>query len=131
MTYLIVLSVLTVLMFVACLYDAEETVTGIRAGVAVEGNPIIVLFFGNKPSLAQLLTYNTVETLIGSVMGVIGHLRGASLSFMVPLAIAWLASLTLKHYQGYRQWRWLIANPGKTIAQMEGSAFSKLIGFWG
>jgi hypothetical protein len=42
----------------AATVDALFTERGIEAGVGVEGNPIIVGIFGNKPKLWQLLLFN-------------------------------------------------------------------------
>lgn len=129
MVFAIVIAVLAALMSFVAYFSASETSKGIKAGVAVESNWLIAALFGNKPSFAQVYAYDLGEVLLGvaaAVCGSVLHFPAASI-----LAVAWLATMTLKHYQAYRQWAWLIKNPGKTIAEMETTAWQKIVGFWG
>lgn len=128
MIYVLLISFIFAL---ACLaFDAINTSRGLRAGVAVEGNGIIVAIAGNKPKLWQLLTID-------------GSLRFAllALALFLPtpdgLPAVWYATLTgafvslgLKNIRGGRQWRWLMRNTDKTLPQLN-TIWQKLVGFWG
>lgn len=132
LAYFIVLVVLFVLAVVAAAADASETEIGIKAGVAVEGNSAIDwIWRTQKPTFGETFAYDLVRLGIFAGLGVAGELVHGKLTFGIPFAIAALIALGLKHYQGARQWAWLIKNPGKTIAEQETTAWQKLVGFWG
>lgn len=115
---------------VCLLYDATTTQKGIKAGVAVEGNPLIVAAFGNKPSLLQCLAIDLPIRLA---------LMTAFLFIPAPARypLAWYAMGTgafmvygLKNVQGARQWNWMLKNPGKPLPQPT-SIWQQFLGFWG
>lgn len=116
---------------VSCLaFDISNTIRGLRAGVAVEGNSLVVAIAGNKPTLVQLTTIEGAVRLA---------LLVAALFIPTPegLPHIWQAvfsgaffSYGLKNIQGGRQWRWLLANPGKSLPQQH-TVWEKLTGFWG
>jgi hypothetical protein len=122
---------ITFIWAVLCLmYDALSTQKGLKAGVAVEGNPLIVAAYGNKPKLWQCLSID-------------GTIRVAMLlaALMLPAPAdyphSWHALFAggfvvygLKNIQGGRQWNWMLKNPGKKIPQLN-SAWSQFVGFWG
>lgn len=115
--------------------DANETSKGIKAGIGVEGNEIITtLARTQKPSNLFLHAYNFA--FVGIVLGLAAlgqHLAQAPgtvavVSVMPPVVLAVDAA---KHYQGYRQWKWMFANPGKRVEDQEQTSWQKFIGFWG
>lgn len=115
---------------VICLvFDARITDRGIRAGVAVEGNSVIVLFFGTKPTLRQLFT---VDGSIRVALLGIGFIPGPAdyPHAFAALMIGGLIVAGVKNVQGYRQWRWMFNHPGQKLPILN-SAWEQFIGFWG
>jgi len=115
---------------IGLLFDAIITNKGIKAGIAVENNPYVVLIAGPKPTLWQLLAIE-------------GTLRGGLLAFALftpgPAACPffWQACMLgvftafgIKNYQGYREWSWMFAHPGQLLP-VQHSIWAKLLGFWG
>jgi hypothetical protein len=117
---------------VICLcFDAIITNKGIKAGVAVEGNPLIVFFARtNKPALWQLFAID-------------GGLRAALLAFALftpepadfphawpALMIGGFIAFGLKNIMGYREWRWMFSHPGQ-LMPIPKTAWGQFIGFWG
>jgi len=108
---------------IAGAYDAERTDKGIRSGVAVEGNAVIKLFFGDKPSLKQLDAFNIVRGTLFAFVGVL------SLFFAIWAlyggAIGALIATTFGHIVGGKNWEYLMAGGNPNPKQ---NAFQKIIG---
>lgn len=112
--------------------DATWTEAGIKAKVGVEGNSAIDwIWRTQKPTFGETFAYDLVRLGIVAGLGIAGEILQGHFAFFVPAAIGAQIALALKHYQGARQWAWLIKNPGKTIAEQETTAWQKIVGFWG
>lgn len=114
----------------AVLFDYLYTQKGLKAGVAVEGNPMVVEFFGKEPKLWQCLILE-LPIRVG--------LLAAFLFLPAPASypLAWKALglgafivYGLKNLQGGLQWRWLLKHPGQKLPQPS-SAWAQFLGFWG
>lgn len=103
-------------------YDARQTVKGIKQGAAVEGNPIIKAFAGQKPGMAALCTYNLTWDAAFIVFALIFGIGNPPL--FVLLTGPMLAG-ALKHLVAAKNWKWLMAG-GKP--QPKQNAFQKFIG---
>jgi hypothetical protein len=110
-------------------FDAFITNKGLRAGIAYEGNSVIVFFFGNKPWLWQLFAVD--GTLRVALLGV-GFIPGpeAAPHAFAALMIGGLIVSGFKNIQGYRQWKWMFSHPGQKLPLMD-SAWAQFVGFWG
>jgi hypothetical protein len=115
----------------ACLlFDTHESVKGINEGIAVEGNPLIVAIWGNRPKFWQFLSVDCtirVSMLLAAIF----------LPAPARYPASWYALFTggfllygIKNIQGGRQWIWMERNLGKTIPKPT-TIWQQIIGFWG
>ena len=114
--------------------DARITNKGIKAGIGVEANEIITtLYRTNKPSLTQLVIFNTLQMGVFLGLGIAAvHFGTENVPYIGYGALpAVLAVDAAKHYQGFREWAWMFRNPGKRIEDIPMTAWQKFIGFWG
>ena len=107
----------------ADLYDISKTRQGIKLGVGVEGNGMIVTLAGtDKPSYLQLLVINMLIPILPfGILGLIfGYDNGpGALMFTICLAFQ-----VYGHYMAARQWVYLIK--GGNPNTMSSSWFKKL-----
>ena|ERR1035437_9784634 len=115
----------------ACLlFDSYYTNKGIKAGVAVEGNSMIVYFFNNKPKFWQLWAVDgTLRLAIFAAARFLPAPTDYPFTW-VALGLGALIAAGFKNIQGGRQWLWMFKNPGKKIPLMN-TLWSKIMGFWG
>jgi hypothetical protein len=118
--------------------DARITNKGIKAGIAVEGNGLLVKLAGtNKPSLIKLVVYNVAKLSLWVGVGLVFAYHFPSTTTTSPVYLGrvlmpvFAAIDATKHYQGFRQWAWMFRNPGKRVEDQENTAWQKFIGFWG
>lgn len=110
---------------VGSIMDASISDKGIKAGIAVEGNSTLCFFARtDKPSTLWLHGYNFAFIALVVGLGAIFHN-----SVLAVLAPTTLFVDAIKHYQGYRQWKWMFNNPGKLMPQED--VWQKFFGFWG
>ena len=111
-------------------FDSYYTNKGIKSGVAVEGNALIVAIWGNKPKLWQLWS---VDGTIRAAMLAAALFVPSSEDYpkaWVALGIGAFIAYGFKNWQGGRQWKWVMKNPGKTVPWMN-TFWEQFIGFWG
>ena len=107
------------------LFDSYNTNKGIKAGIAVEGNTMIIFFWGSKPKFWQLWSVDGALRLAIFLAALLVPLSAAPL-----LGTGALAVWGFKNLQGGRQWQWMFKNPGKRIPEMT-TVWGKIMGFWG
>jgi hypothetical protein len=88
-------------------YDISETEKGIVAGVGVESNSTITMFFGTKPTATQLYIHNTVLGGIMVAVAAIGVATGNVV--LVGLGIGPMIAYAGLHLKGALDWRKLLA----------------------
>lgn len=105
----------------AAVYDVTMTRRGLRAGVAVESNAIIVALGGPRPSALVLYLESLAEIALAVFVALVPNpaLHG--------IGLASLAVLGVKHIQGGREWRYLLL--GKSLPVLS-SAWEKFLGVW-
>ena len=138
MVFAIILSVLVVLDLIMGWMDARITNKGIKAGIGVEGNGLLVKLAGtDKPSLTKLVVYNVGKLAVWMSIGLVFAYHFPSTTATSPVYLGkvfcplFAAIDAAKHYQGFRQWAWMFRNPGKRVEDQENTAWQKFIGFWG
>lgn len=106
-------------------YDITQTVKGIKAGIASEGNTFLV---GSKPSAKALILRDTLMALIFVVPSVVTTLIvGGSASFLLAAPVAFGG----KHYLGGRKWAKITGmTPEERVAYLNRplSAWQKFLG---
>lgn len=111
-------------------FDSYYTNKGIKAGFGVEGNGMITTFWGPKPKFWQLWS---VDGTLRVAIFLAAQFVPSSAAYphaLQSMGIGALVACGFKNWQGGRQWKWLFANKGKTIPQMN-TFWSKILGFWG
>lgn len=107
-------------------YDAELTEEGLKKGVAVESNPIIKAIAGSdKPVYFPVILYNSVKTVLFGTLAALAAVSGNPA--FIGLTLGALASDSLLHVMGGKQWKTLI--DGGTIPTSQ-TAWQKFIGWW-
>lgn len=90
--------------FAASAFDALETVTGLRKGVAVEGNSIINWLGGSdKPPAWAIWTFNTARIVLAAALGLVPNPAFTGAAFGA------LITFTIGHIQAGRKWAYLNA----------------------
>lgn len=83
--------------------DASATAAGVKSGIAVEGNGLIVRLVGNKPTLEQFLLIETPIRLAIAACGFIP--TGGSYPYaLMASATAGLAVYGFKNRDGVKAW---------------------------
>ena len=81
--------------------DIAYTRSGLDKGVAVEGNRVVVWFFGNKPKTWQLIIYDVVEAFWLCTPYLVAPDNPAC----VGITFGMLCGLAVRHVEGARAWR--------------------------
>lgn len=116
---------------VICLgLDMHITNKGLRAGIAVEGNSLIVFFARtDKPALWQLIAVDGTLRLLMLAFSFIPGPTRYPLTFCA-MGIGMFVVAGFKNLQGYRQWSWMFSHKGERLPQ-QNSAWAQFMGFWG
>lgn len=93
------------LLSVATFFDVTKSNEGIKAGVAVEGNPIVNYFFGNKPTLKQLWLENGITGAIVAAVALTGLLFNTG---VFAMGIGGMLAYAAHHVKGGLEWRKLL-----------------------
>lgn len=104
MIYYILLIVAFTWALVCSYFDQAITARGVKSGVAVEGNGLIVRLVGNKPTFTELME---IETPIRTVIFWVGLVLcfHDSTQIYSGLAVGALVAYGFKNLGGYRAWK--------------------------
>ncbi len=111
-------------------FDSYNTNKGIKAGVAVEGNSWITVFWGVHPTLWQLWSIDGSIRLAILLAALFVPSSAQYPHAFQAMGIGAFVAAGFKNWQGGREWKWMFSHPGQKLPTMN-SAWAQFMGFWG